>query len=477
MTAERRWLADEEESSGAASLKAGPFYVKDATKRKQLTNSQYSHAPRAEMNNQETVQAYLSRVSAAVHTENGPELASLLRLDGPHSSDLHQVARMVKAGVVESSVRRNLNDTWSEVVWGHIRVLRLVRTLSRTSRGGRQRFEGEITAAAELQNTVVQTFHQVFSTQTRWCLPVLYAVNGDLRALSIEADALLRTNGEKAGNLEEAARTMNKAFSYCVTDRFSPPDKSRKWGTYHVVNLLFRTYFRLTQTNLCSSILRSLSAGDLPALERFPIADQLTFKFHVGVLAFYNEQYSKAEQDLSFALQHCPRNDDDSFSSLSHGVEINRLLILNFLVPTRMILGVLPRAELLEKYPALNYLYGCFVTAIRTGDIRLFDESLHRLQSDLIERGTYLTVERARALAARMLFKKVWLVHDGSSRISMLQFQRAMHLAGTDSSLDSVACMLANMIDKGYLKGYLSHEKQMVVTGKEPFPNINAVPM
>ncbi|KAJ3169981.1 COP9 signalosome (CSN) subunit [Geranomyces variabilis] len=428
------------------------------------------------MNNQETVQAYLSRVSAAIGAGNGPELASLLRLDGPHSAELHQVTRMVKAGVVESSVRRNLDETWSDVVWGHIRVLRLVKTLSHTSRGGRERFEGEIAAAAELQNTVVQTFHQVFSTHTRWCLPVLYAVNGDLRSLSIEADALLRSRGEKAGNLEEAARTMNKAFSYCVTDRFSPPDKSRKWGTYHVVNLLFKTYFRLTQTNLCSSVLRSLSAGDLPALERFPIADQLTFKFHVGVLAFYNEQYTKAEQDLSFALQHCPRNDAEE-SPLSHGLQINKLLILNFLVPTRMILGVLPRPELLQKYPALEYLYGYFVTAIRTGDIRLFDESLQRLQRDLIERGTYLTVERARALAARMLFKKVWLVHDGSSRIPMQQFQRAMHLAGSDSSMDSVACMLANMIDKGYLKGYLSHEKQMVVTGKEPFPNIKAVPM
>jgi hypothetical protein len=34
-----------------------------------------------------------------------------------------------------------------------------------------------------------------------------------------------------------------------------------------------------------------------------------------------------------------------------------------------------------------------------------------------------------------------------------------------------VECMLANMVDKGLIKGYLSHEKQMVVlSAKDPFP-------
>ncbi|KAI8906586.1 hypothetical protein DFJ77DRAFT_525775 [Powellomyces hirtus] len=425
------------------------------------------------MNNQATVQSYLARVSNAIESEDGQTLASLLKLDDGHARDLQQVMRSVNSAVVETAVRRNLDDTWSEVVWCHLKVIKVV-AISDKDRS--RKYEGDSVQAAELQNSVAQTFHQVFASQTRWCLPVLYAVNGDLRMLSIEADEILRSSGEKGGKLEEAARTMNKAFSYCVTDRFSAPDKSRKWGTYHIVNLLFKTYFRLTQTNLCASILRSLTAGDIPPLDRFPIADQLTFKYHVGVLAFYNEQYKKADEDLTFALRHCPRTRTGKKRS-SARVERNRLLILNYLVPTRFILGILPHPSLLKKYPALQYLYGSFATAIRTGDIRLFDESLYHLQRDLIERGTYLTVERARALAARGLFKKVWLLHDGSSRIPMDQFQKALHLSGTDTSMEAVACMLANMIDKGYLKGYLSHEKQMVVTGKEPFPNVKSVPI
>lgn len=82
-------------------------------------------------------------------------------------------------------------------------------------------------------------------------------------------------------------------------------------------------------------------------------------------------------------------------------------LILNYLIPTRFMLGLMPSWSLLTKYPALEYLYGSFASAIRRGDVRLFDRTLSNLQRDLINRGTYLTVERARALAVRMLFKKV----------------------------------------------------------------------
>ncbi|KAI8820809.1 uncharacterized protein EV422DRAFT_567701 [Fimicolochytrium jonesii] len=429
------------------------------------------------MGNQEAVQAYLNQIASAAEVEDGTTLAALLKIGDDHARQLNGALQAAHGSVVENAVRRRLNEQWAEVVWGHLRVLRALEGSGRSAsasspkRSTSVEDEAGIVRAAELQNTVAQAFHQVFTNQTRWCLPVLYAVDGDLRALSIEADTYLQRTGQKAGRLEDAARSMNKAFSYCVTDRFSPADKSRKWGTYHIVNLLFRIYFRLQQTNLCPTILRSISAGDLPGLERFPIADQLSFKYHVGVLAFYNENYKKADEDLSFALWHC--HAQLKKKGASSRLVKNRLLILNYLVPARFILGILPHPTLLTKYPALNYLYGNFVTAIKRGDIKLFDQSLYDLQRDLIDRGTYLTVERARALAVRKLFKKVWILNGSSSRIQMTQFQKALHLAGAEATLDDVGCMLANMIDKGYLKGYVSYEKQMVVTAKEdPFPSI-----
>ena len=45
--------------------------------------------------------------------------------------------------------------------------------------------------------------------------------------------------------LEEAARQLNKAFTACAGDRMSEPHQSRRLGTYSVVNLIFKTYFKV----------------------------------------------------------------------------------------------------------------------------------------------------------------------------------------------------------------------------------------
>jgi hypothetical protein len=109
--------------------------------------------------------------------------------------------------------------------------------------------------------------------QTQWCIPIMITINQELQNDSSLADDVLLKTGDKADNLEKAARTMNKAFSLCATDRCSNIDDSRKWGTYAIINILFKTYFKLSSTNLCSTILRSLASADLPKLEEFPKAE------------------------------------------------------------------------------------------------------------------------------------------------------------------------------------------------------------
>ena len=50
---------------------------------------------------------------------------------------------------------------------------------------------------------------------------------------------------------------------------------------------------QLKSTPLCKNILRALSAAGIPSLETFSIADQVSFRFYTGVLAFLDEEYEK----------------------------------------------------------------------------------------------------------------------------------------------------------------------------------------
>ena len=73
----------------------------------------------------------------------------------------------------------------------------------------------------------------------------------------------------------------------------APLEESRKWGIYYIVNLLFKTYFRLNSASLSKNMLKSLTAGrgDMPGLSAFPKSQQVTFKYYEGVLHFLEENY------------------------------------------------------------------------------------------------------------------------------------------------------------------------------------------
>jgi len=81
---------------------------------------------------------------------------------------------------------------------------------------------------------------------------------------------------------------------HTVTDwTRAPLEESRKWGIYYIVNLLFKTYFKLNSASLSKNMLKSLTAGrgDMPGLSAFPKSQQVTFKYYEGVLHFLEENY------------------------------------------------------------------------------------------------------------------------------------------------------------------------------------------
>lgn len=53
-------------------------------------------------------------------------------------------------------------------------------------------------------------------------------------------------------------------------------------------------------------------------------------------------------------------------------------------------------------------------------------------------------------------------------------FHAALLVAGNeDMSAEEAECLVANMIYKGFMRGYISHEKQMVVIAKTgAFPRL-----
>ncbi|KAJ3215484.1 COP9 signalosome (CSN) subunit [Dinochytrium kinnereticum] len=227
--------------------------------------------------------AYVEKVYSAAMEEDGETLASLLSLKSDELSD--QVLQL-DSDFLGACCRR-LESPWSEICYGHLKVASAFRS------------NDPIEAFTE-QTSMAQQFHQAATSFPRTLLPVLYTIILDLRMLAIQADVKLSELGQKANSLEECARVMNKSFSICATDRFSSIDRNLLSGGFNLTFVII-----LKQINLAGNLIKSLRSADLPELEKFPIGHVVTFKYYMGVLAFYNEQYAKADEELTFAIRHC----------------------------------------------------------------------------------------------------------------------------------------------------------------------------
>ncbi|OTB02992.1 hypothetical protein M426DRAFT_322221 [Hypoxylon sp. CI-4A] len=326
-----------------------------------------------------------------------------------------------------------------------------------------------------------------------WTIPCLYVAGRYLRLFAIRADEERKNSSEDTDDtvmqddfdpeyeehkmLEDCTRHLNRIFQTCLNDR-APLEESRKWGIYYAINLLFKSYFKLNSATLSKNVLRAIQAGrgDMPTLDRFPKSQQVTFKYYEGVLAFLEENYVEAEKHLTTAWAMCHKD-----------ANRNQELILTYLIPCHLLTThTLPSSRLLERFPRLQKLFLPLGVAIKKADLHAFDVALRDGEDEFIKRRIYLTLERGRDIALRNLLRKVFIAggfeegKEGAppvrrTRIPVAEFAAAIKISGgEDIDTDEVECLLANMIYKNLMKGYIAHERGVVVLSKTgAFPGTN----
>ena len=168
----------------------------------------------------------------------------------------------------------------------------------------------------------------------------------------------------------------------------------------------------------------------------------------------------------------------------------------------QLLLGKVPKDSLLLQYE-LNDYRG-IVKAFRAGNIQQLNEILQMNQKKHIKMGTFLILEKLKIGAYRNLLKKVALIHKQQepakgNQVKIVLLQQALSwlgkllsflfgdacrynvyigraFAGEDLDLDEVECIIANLIYKKYVKGYLSHSQRTLVLSKQqPFPPLSTV--
>jgi nuclear mRNA export protein PCID2/THP1 len=156
--------------------------------------------------------------------------------------------------------------------------------------------------------------------------------------------------------------------SHCPTCQPTAPlsdDGSKKIGVLYIVNQLFSMYFTLNTLRLCKNLLKPVESRKLHLSGNK--GDLVTYRYFVGRLMMFEDQYETAEENLEYALKHCHKKAIN-----------NKRSILRYLVPVKLYRGRLPTLALLQKYGLNEFLP--LVEGMRRGDLRTFNEGLNLYQ-------------------------------------------------------------------------------------------------
>jgi len=263
--------------------------------------------------------------------------------------------------------------------------------------------------------------------------------------------------------LQQAVTLLQESFSRCLNDRteFQPDEPlseegSKKAGVLYIVNQLFALYFSLNTLRLCKNLVRPVESRSLHQYGR--AGDLVTYRYYVGRLYMFEDQYDLAETNLEYALQHCHK------TALT-----NKKAILRNLIPVKLLRGRFPTQSLLKKYELNEFM--SMVDSIYNGNLRAFNDSLTRYQDLFIRRGIYLLLEKCKTVCYRNLLKRIHHVLDKKPHLSLMELAKAFKWLGVPMELDEVECILANLIFRGYIRGYISHTNRVLVLSKSnPFP-------
>ncbi len=289
----------------------------------------------------------------------------------------------------------------------------------------------------------------------------LARLSGDLRVLALRADGQKSARERMSSpSLRDCQNSITRAFTLVAKDRSPVTDPNcKKLFIFNITNTLFKIYFKLNTLQLMGKLIRLV---DQPAvmnsLQAFPLRDVVTYKYYVGRLALFEDRLADAQASLKFALDHTP-------VQFLH----NRKLILASLVPIQMCCGIMPTSKVAAEYGLTMYLP--LAQAVVCGNLRDFNRVFEENKADLIRNGTYLVIEQLKAMVYRNLFKRIHHLSQ-STRLNLGHFQVAITWLGEKMSLEEIECILANLIFQNKVKGYISHQKRILVVGKtEPFPS------
>ncbi|KIH94224.1 cop9 signalosome complex subunit 12 [Sporothrix brasiliensis 5110] len=210
---------------------------------------------------------------------------------------------------------------------------------------------------------------------------------------------------ERKSLVESTADAIQKVCTACVTDRgsarFARPE-GRRVAVYRLANLVLKLLFAGDKARWAAQMFTNITNTG-PPLAFYPAAQRVTYLYYLGRFHLENNHFQRAALCLEAAYRQTPP-----------ACRRHRRLILTYLIPANLLLGIFPSAALLLRPEAADELRPVFApmaAAVRQGNFAAFQATLHEHEAWLVRRRLLLTLAyRMRPLLWRSLVRRVFLL-------------------------------------------------------------------
>ncbi|KAL1899773.1 hypothetical protein Sste5346_002639 [Sporothrix stenoceras] len=210
---------------------------------------------------------------------------------------------------------------------------------------------------------------------------------------------------ERKSLVESTADAIQKVCTACVTDRssarFARPE-GRRVAVYRLANLVLKLLFAGDKARWAAQMFTNITNTG-PPLAFYPAAQRVTYLYYLGRFHLENNHFHSAAQCLEAAYRQTPP-----------ACRRHRRLILTYLIPANLLIGVFPSPALLLRPEAAEELRPAFLPicmAVKMGNFAAFQASLHENETWLVKHRLLLTLSyRLRPLLWRSLTRRVFML-------------------------------------------------------------------
>ncbi|SCV02884.1 LAMI_0H03752g1_1 [Lachancea mirantina] len=355
-------------------------------------------------------------------------------------------------------------------------------------------------ALFELSNEQLKALNRIADGEEAWITDVLQSCARQLLKVGQELDRRAKEESITAnkkkkvkGDLEEetflekCVRTIHTSFKLCLNDRNPDFQRNKKWGVYYFINIEFKIYQQLGNRDMVRNLVKVIASrvSELPAPEkalRSHRSQLITYLYYLGEhYGCHEGDYRRGFEYLQRAWLGCPAN----ASQMSRQTD----KIVALLVPFALLASHwYPDMSALAQYhPRVALLYAPLIKSVLNGDLREFDKWLAANEMFLMRRNLYVATVLIRQLVLLKLIKttRAGFKDPAASVVPLASFVAAIRYSAkhshvthiTDDDHDETECLLADLIARGYVRGYLSHANRVIVLSKSnPFPKLVSSP-